>query len=453
MPINDVGLAGGLGVGRTPVREAVNRLETDHLVVTCCTAELSPSHPALNVHVGFVGSSPADRSPGPQNQQVTTMDQPGTHPVDVDEYAEWNAAALARETVTRRTVLKAVAGGAGGYALAQFTLANAAFAAGGGTPGTGGVVISGRHLSFVQDRDGRPESAMAVAAQLVSKAGVLPRRLRAYVEVGTQAGRYGTRIEAEIVHLVGQYAIPGGPVGSQFYVKAKITGLRPDSLHHYRLRLSDGATSGDAYFTTAPRHRVGHHQHDHDVAAPFTFTAFADVGTNNAPTDPRYAWGQDPAAVTAAGGTWPRSVFDNNYYATTDPVGGTNGTDPRPAATQTNLMASQRPVFTLLAGDICYADPSGSGLPADDSGALGGGAKPGTNLFNPYVWDVFLNQIESQAAFTPWMFATGNHDMEALYGRTEFLGDSPNHGYGGHKVRLDLPANGPKGCPSVYQFV
>jgi hypothetical protein len=177
------------------------------------------------------------------------------------------------------------------------------------------------------------------------------------------------------------------------------------------------------------------------------------VGTNNAPTDPRYAWGQDPAAVTGAGGTWPRAVFDNNYYAVTDPVAGATGTDPRPAATQTNLMASQRPVFTLLAGDICYADPSGSGLPADDSGALGSGAKPGTNLFNPYVWDVFLNQIESQAAFAPWMFATGNHDMEALYGATEFLGDSPTHGYGGHRARLDLPTNGPKGCPSVYQFV
>jgi DNA-binding GntR family transcriptional regulator len=33
-PINDVELAAELGVGRTPVREALKRLETDHLVVT-----------------------------------------------------------------------------------------------------------------------------------------------------------------------------------------------------------------------------------------------------------------------------------------------------------------------------------------------------------------------------------------------------------------------------------
>jgi DNA-binding GntR family transcriptional regulator len=33
-PINDALLAAELGVGRTPVREAVKRLETDHLVVT-----------------------------------------------------------------------------------------------------------------------------------------------------------------------------------------------------------------------------------------------------------------------------------------------------------------------------------------------------------------------------------------------------------------------------------
>jgi DNA-binding GntR family transcriptional regulator len=33
-PINDVGLAAELGMGRTPVREAMKRLETDHLVVS-----------------------------------------------------------------------------------------------------------------------------------------------------------------------------------------------------------------------------------------------------------------------------------------------------------------------------------------------------------------------------------------------------------------------------------
>ncbi|GAB2459581.1 purple acid phosphatase family protein [Jatrophihabitans fulvus] len=367
-------------------------------------------------------------------------------PLTVDEYSEWNTAQLARQGVTRRSVLAGIAAGAGGIALAQFGIANASFAAAGGTPGTSGVVVSGRHLAFVNDRHGRPENAMAVTAQVVSRTGSLPRGLRAFVDVGTEPGRYGHRLDADITHLVGRYAIPNGPVGSQFYVKARIEGLRPDSVYHYRIRLSDGTRTGDAYFTTAPARTVGRH---HRVADEFTFTAFADVGTNNAPTDPKYAWGNDPATVTANGGTWPKGVFDNNYYAATDPIAGANGTDLTPARSMTFQMASQRPVFTLLAGDICYADPSGSGLPADDTQPT----PPGKNAYNPYVWDVFLDQIESQAAFTPWMFATGNHDMEPLYGDTEQLGGSPSHGYGGHAKRLDLPKNGPRSCPSVYSFV
>nr|WP_245577389.1 metallophosphoesterase family protein [Actinoplanes globisporus] len=371
-------------------------------------------------------------------------------PVTVDEFAEWNTRELARQSVSRRSMLKAAVAGAGGLAVGQFALAHAAFAAGGGTAGSAGVVVSGRHLSFVPAPDGTLRKAMAVTAQLVSKTGSLPKNLRAYVEVGTSPGHYGARYEADIQHLYGQYAIPGGPVSSQFYLKATITGLRDSSLYHYRVRLSDGTVSGDAHFTTAPD-TVLRHGYDLRPPKPFTFTAFADVGTNTSPTDPKWAWGQDPASVTANGGTWPAGVFDDNYYAATDPVAGTNGTDPRPAVTQTNLMATQNPVFTLLAGDICYADPDGSGLPADDSAIPG--TPVGKNRYNPFVWDVFLNQIEPQAAFTPWMFATGNHDMEPLYGDTSFLGDSPNHGYGGHAKRLDLPGNGPRTCPSVYRFV
>lgn len=369
-----------------------------------------------------------------------------SRPITVDECTEWNAQELTRQRVSRRSMLKAVMAGAGGYAYAQFQLADAAFAAGGGKAGKAGVVVSGRHLSFVPASDGMLRPAMAVTAQLVSKTGKLPHKLRAFVDVGAEPGEYGHRTEAEIQHLVGQYAIPGGPIGSQFYLKATVDGLRADTVYHYRIRLSDGTVSGDAHFSTAPsRHSA--------VAAPFTFTAFADVGTNTAPRDPKYAWGQNPASVTAAGGKWPSGIFDDNSYLPDDPVAGPHGTDRRPALTQTMLMATQRPVFTLLAGDICYANPSGSGLPADDTTALTAVAPTGRNLYNPYVWDVFLNQIEPLAAYTPWMFTTGNHDMEPLYGNTKFLGDSPTHGYGGLVSRLDFPANGPKSCPSVYRFV
>jgi hypothetical protein len=372
-------------------------------------------------------------------------------PLTVDEYTEWNTAELARRTVSRRSMIKATLGGAGGLVVAQFALANSAFAASGGTAGKSGVVVTGRHLSWVNDHNGDPTNAMRATAQLVSSTGTLPRGLWAEVEVGQRPGQYGLRVAADIVHLLGQYAIAGGPVASQFYAKAEIFGLKPDTLYHYRFRLSDGTVTGDAYFTTAPsRTSLGT-----SLAAPkpFTFTAFADVGTNVAPTDPRWAWGHDPSMVTSNKGTWPVGAFDNNYYSATDPVAGPGGTDLTPAITQTKHMATQRPVFTLLAGDICYADPSGSGLPADDSGVLTTGAPVGKNEYNPYVWDVFLNQIESQAAYTPWMFATGNHDMEALYSKTRELGDSPTHGYASHAARLDLPKNGPKTCPSVYSFV
>jgi hypothetical protein len=190
-------------------------------------------------------------------------------------------------------------------------------------------------------------------------------------DLGDAPGAYGRPVPAQIVYLVG-----GG--GSQFYVKAALVGLRPATTYHYRLRLSDGTVTGDAHFTTAP---VGRSPGaGGSVPAPFTFTAFADVGTNAPP---------------------PHGTLRNGY-APEDPVAGTGGTDRHPAITQIGRMATQRPAFTLLAGDICYADASGTGLPADD--------------FDPYVWDVFLAQIDGQAAYVPWLFTTGNHDMEPLHG-------------------------------------
>ncbi|GLY06738.1 metallophosphoesterase [Actinoplanes sp. NBRC 101535] len=350
--------------------------------------------------------------------------------LSADEFAQWNTRELNRRRVTRRWTLQAAAAG---VVAAQFRLASTAFAAGGGTAGPGGVVISGRHLSLVPTADGHTGFGIAVTAQLVSASGNLPAGLRAFLDIGDAPGRYGRSAEAGIHHLVGQYAIPSGPAGSQFYLKVATGSLTPGTVHHYRLRLSDGTVSGDAHFITAPA----------AAEAPFTFTAFADVGTNTAPTDPRWAWHQNPATVTGAGGTWPGGIFDNNAYLADDPIAGPGGTDPRPAETLTRLTGQQRPVFTLLAGDICYANPSGSGLPADNGRALTRVAEPGKNLFNPYVWDVFLNQIEPQAAFTPWMFTTGNHDIEPIY---------DTHGYGGLTQRLDFPGNGPSGCPSVYRF-
>ncbi|MFK3985213.1 purple acid phosphatase family protein [Micromonospora sp. NPDC050397] len=92
-------------------------------------------------------------------------------------------------------------------------------------------------------------------------------------------------------------------------------------------------------------------------------------------------------------------------------------------------IIAQKPAFHLVAGDITYADSSGKGKLEDS--------------FNPTVWDKYFTQIEPVARSVPWMFATGNHDIESWY--------SPN-GYGGHVQRLDLPTSGPSNCPSVYAF-
>ena len=341
--------------------------------------------------------------PGLRRRRPSGSVRPAAHdgpvgPATVNEVTEWTGALLARRAVTRRGLL--VGAGAAAAAVAAYPLARAVFGAGGGTVGRLGLVLSGRHLSWVSDGGADPSSGVRITAQLLGPDGRVPAGLTAVADLGDAPGAYGRPVPARIVHLVG-----GG--GSQFYVKAALVGLRPATTYDYRLRLSDGTVTGDAHFTTAPARRTG--GAGGPVPAPFTFTAFADVGTNAPP---------------------PHGTLRNGYAAD-DPVAGTGGTDPHPAATQTGLMATQRPAFTLLAGDICYADAGGTGLPADD--------------FDPYVWDVFLAQIDRQAAYVPWLFATGYRDMEPLHGGS--------HGYAGHAARLDLPRNGPSGCPSVYSFV
>lgn len=124
--------------------------------------------------------------------------------------------------------------------------------------------------------------------------------------------------------------------------------------------------------------------------------------------------------------------------------------------------------FTLLAGDICYANPSGNAQPIINPAGYGG-TQPGADNspapvpnscgwddFDPYVWTSYFTTIEPSAASTPWMFTTGNHDVELF---TALLDADPTTtgaygrlGYGGHAQRVDLPKNGPSDCPSVYSF-
>jgi hypothetical protein len=124
--------------------------------------------------------------------------------------------------------------------------------------------------------------------------------------------------------------------------------------------------------------------------------------------------------------------------------------------------------FTLLAGDICYANPSGDAQPIINPNPRSGSQPGGNNTpvppansggwddFDPYVWTSYLSTIEPSAASTPWMFATGNHDVElfsaALDADAATIGGYGSLGYGGHAQRLDFPGNGPSDCPSVYSL-
>lgn len=159
------------------------------------------------------------------------------------------------------------------------------------------------------------------------------------------------------------------PGVSTVYGHARLTGLTPGQNYHYRV-LADGQTSAVSSFTTAPA-----------TPAPFTFTAFGDE------------------KVSA------------------------------PAIRIIDQIAKLNPAFHLLAGDICYADTTGSGAKSD--------------RFDPTVWDRWLRMIEPVAMSTQWMCATGNHDMEPGYGI---------HGYSGYLNRFDTPGNGAPGCPSTYTF-
>ena len=361
-------------------------------------------------------------------------------PATVEEHHDQIEQYWRNHRITRRSALRNALLGAGAIALVNFPALKRTFAAAGGVSGPSGAVLVGRHIAFANSGRNTPMNSMRITTQAVFPGGVNTASVTAFVRFGKNAA-YGSVVAADIVNLTG--VVPNSPqgtlAGNQFYVKVLLTGLKAGKTYHYRVELSDGTMTGDGTFTTAPdRDGLGLSPTPGvPVPRPFTFTSFGDHGTNTPPTDPPFAYaGNTPY-------TWAPASFDDNYYSPTDPV---LAYDPRPAETMTALVAGQNPVFHLMNGDVSYADPSGTGLPVDNTQASGshGKALPGLNAYNPYTWDVYFAQIEGSASAIPWMVATGNHDMEALYG---------NHGYGGHSARLDLPQNGPSICPSVYSFV
>jgi hypothetical protein len=153
------------------------------------------------------------------------------------------------------------------------------------------------------------------------------------------------------------------------YGRAVLADLSPGTTYHYAFR-ADGVAGPTGTFRTAS----GQNE-------PFTFTAFGDEATT-------------PAA---------RQVV--------------------------TAVADVQPAFHLLAGDLCYADSSGHGLPDD--------------AFRLPVWDHWLRVIQPIASQVPFMNAMGNHEMEPGYGP---------QGYDGYLSRFVVPTNGATQCPATYHF-
>jgi hypothetical protein len=386
---------------------------------------------------------------------------------------------LRRAVVSRRTLLKGSVGAAG----AAFLLGNGsglAFADVVGSTGTiaGGFVVNGRHLSFGDD----PQTSVWVAGQLfnLNHYNAVPKGIHVSVEYGTDA-TFGHSVPAEIRELITHVpvwnGVATGPVrtsltdvlnASQFYVHAPLVKLEPGQTYHYRFVYQSGREKGytpGATFRTAP---------DYLAREPFTFTALGDQGITGAPGT--------GLTIDNAESLQPESSshITDDYYDPTDPdyydpTSTTAPTDVSPVAALIRQIGRVRnphngsPArFNLVAGDMCYANPSGNAVAIINPDGPAG-TQPGTTNtpappldsggwddFDPYVWTSYLSTIEASSAKIPWMFATGNHDVELFH--ADLGADSTtihnygSIGYGGHAKRLDLPKNGPSRCPSVYSL-
>jgi hypothetical protein len=317
------------------------------------------------------------------------------------EQYDWHQAHLRRHRVSRRNFLRGSAATAAIAAVGLSPFGRRAYAQ------DAPLAVANRRVGYGAEAS----SQLRLGAQLSRN----PGRLKVFLDHGPTPG-LGATLEAEVRNLVTQIPDADGGVlaAEQFYVHAPLDGLPSRLPHYYQWRTEDGFIGDVRSAATAMTSA-------RDAVGPFRFTMMGDQGTDDTPLLP-------PGLA--------RGDYDDAYYKPDD-----DPATPHADNVMNQIMLS-RPDFHVLAGDIAYADPSGAGKPPTFVPS-GGHLPAGFDKFNPYVWDVYLGSIEPSTSTTPWMFATGNHDMEAAY---------PSHGYGGHLARLDLPGNGPAGCPSVYSF-
>ncbi|MET9295255.1 metallophosphoesterase family protein [Streptomyces sp. NPDC003077] len=288
------------------------------------------------------------------------------------EQHEYLRAKFTRRGLLRTSAVTAGAVAAGGLlpGAAQAASASPTLLTSHATTRVDGSLVApfGRHLAFGAD----PRTQMRVSWQVP-----LPVR-RPFLRIGRTPWDLSHRIPAEVRDLHTPALTAKLPAVDQYYLHAALDGLRPGTTYYYGVG-HDGFDPADARHVST----IGSFRTAPARPESFVFTAFGDQGVS--------------------------------YHALAND----------------QLILGQNPSFHLHAGDICYADPSGTGSTQD--------------AYDARVWDQFLAQTESVAKSVPWMVTTGNHDMEAWY--------SPN-GYGGQNARWTLPETGPdaKNAPGVYSF-
>ena len=283
---------------------------------------------------------------------------------------------------SRRSLLRGGLVGAGTLAVGSSLLAAPAQAATGSTAGAtapagasllaaapraagASVVPFARHIAYGAD----PTTSISVTWQVNAvvtnpfiRVGYSPENLseKIWADLSVLSTPLADIAAVDSVPLVQPAAI------EQYYVQARVEHLLPGKTYYYAVG-HDGYDPGSKStldparsFTTAPSGKP-----------EFTFTAFGDQGV----------------------------TYD--------------------AVALANTIRAQNPAFHLHAGDLSYANASGSGLI--------------TNSYDPRVWDSFLAQNELFAGSIPWQAVVGNHEMEPWY--------SPD-GYGGFFDRFAQPTEG-----------
>ncbi|MGH9187652.1 MAG: fibronectin type III domain-containing protein [Acidimicrobiales bacterium] len=102
------------------------------------------------------------------------------------------------------------------------------------------------------------------------------------------------------------------------------------------------------------------------------------------------------------------------------------------AASVVRRVMAAAPDLVFVAGDLCYADKTGLGLPV---------RLP--VLVDETAWDDWLTLISPSAAANPWMTVVGNHEMEA---------DRGELGYDGYLARFTLPASAAPGTATTWSM-